>query len=441
VTWPQEPASGRRCRREVVKSVGLLVLHARKWHGRCTSRKRLSRFLSSDRTHVSTPLHVDATNARLRARFSARIRQAGLGCDCWGTADSNRKNPIRHGLAHRGRSLRLPSGRPHMYICIWQYVVTMTPVTHVQGWRTLAAHRPTVWRGRSSTAEDKHDGRLTRGSSRVSHLCRARMEDRWTTSGPWPRPPEHQAPRLQGPCYPTSAEPASRRQLYGRVYAVRQSISMATRWPPGANYQIMSQWSCKATQCAESHSQLNLPLAKRKPSEPGRRVGLPPRCRYCASVALDSISNKRKTRASNLTDLVCTWKTLLLRERLVCLNAYLGACHFVSAPATIRLRSVPKRIVDRVYLYRGCCGVPPSVPADVVDAVLHASTKKCISNIFWATGSGVLTSYHQLEAAEKSCTNDAPERADRASMLCTCEADELIPRCTQDPAQAASRIR
>jgi hypothetical protein len=126
---------------------------------------------------------------------------------------------------------------------------------------------------------------------------------------------------------------------------------MPTRWPPGANYQIFSQWACKATQCAESHSQLNLPLAKRKPSEPGMRVGLPPRCRYCASVALDSISNKRKTRTSNLTDLVYTWKVLLLRERLVCLDAYLGACHLVSAPATTRLRSVSKRIVDCVYFH------------------------------------------------------------------------------------------
>jgi hypothetical protein len=98
---------------------------------------------------------------------------------------------------------------------------------------------------------------------------------------------------------------------------------MPTRWPPGATYQIMSQWACKATQCAESYSQLNLPLAKRKPSERGGRVELPPCCRYCVSVALDSISNKRKTRASNLTDLVCTWKVLLLRERLVCLSAYL----------------------------------------------------------------------------------------------------------------------
>lgn len=126
---------------------------------------------------------------------------------------------------------------------------------------------------------------------------------------------------------------------------------MPTRWPPGANYQIMSQWACKATQCAESHSQLNLPLAKRKPSGPGGRVGLSPRSRLCASVALDRISNKRKTRASNFADLVCTWKVLLLRERLVCLSAYLGACHFVSTPATTRLRSVSKRIVDRVYFH------------------------------------------------------------------------------------------
>jgi hypothetical protein len=72
---------------------------------------------------------------------------------------------------HRGvRSTSLVS-------CIWQDIVTMTPVTHVQGWRTLAAHRPTVWRGCSSTAEDKHDGRLTRGGSRVSHVCRARVDD------------------------------------------------------------------------------------------------------------------------------------------------------------------------------------------------------------------------------------------------------------------------
>jgi hypothetical protein len=123
---------------------------------------------------------------------------------------------------------------------------------------------------------------------------------------------------------------------------------MPTRWPPGATYQIMSQWACKATQCAESHSQLNLPLAKRKPSERGGRVELPPRSRYCVSVALDSISNKRKTRASNLTDLVCTWKVLLLRERLVpeCLSG-----HLVSATATTRLRSVSKRTVDRFYVY------------------------------------------------------------------------------------------
>jgi hypothetical protein len=114
VTWPQEPASGRRCRREVVKSVGLLALHARKWHGRCTSEKRLSRFLSSDGTHVSTPLHADATNARRRARFSARIRQAGLGCD-WGIMDANRMDPTRQGLAHR---CDFPSRRPEYLTCI-----------------------------------------------------------------------------------------------------------------------------------------------------------------------------------------------------------------------------------------------------------------------------------------------------------------------------------
>lgn len=54
----------------------------------------------------------------------------------------------------------------------------MTPATRVQGWRTPAAHRPTGWRGRSSTAEDMQDGRLTKGSSRVSHLSRARVDDR-----------------------------------------------------------------------------------------------------------------------------------------------------------------------------------------------------------------------------------------------------------------------
>jgi len=105
--------------------------------------------------------------------------------------------------------------------------------------------------------------RLTTSNSRVSHPCRPRAEVHART--------------LEGPCHPTSAGIATRRQQHGRVHSIRQLDRDPNRGP-----NIKS----RSNDCAKRQNQLSRIVdsiclcQESKPYKPTRcipYVKLPPR--------------------------------------------------------------------------------------------------------------------------------------------------------------------
>ena len=97
------------------------------------------------------------TNARRRARFSARIRQVGVDVTGARLGESDGSSSIAGSLwyycALRLLDTTLEHVLTYVYVVlsgvsdpqIWESAMLMTRGTSVRGWCTPAAHRPTDW--------------------------------------------------------------------------------------------------------------------------------------------------------------------------------------------------------------------------------------------------------------------------------------------------------
>lgn len=183
---------------------------------------------------------------------------------------------------------------------------------------------------------------------------------------------------------------------------------MPTRPLTRANVESRLQWEHEKTKAAESHRQLQFASSltskesKRKlPQQPRSHVELPPRCRYCMSVALVRISNKGKTRTSNLACLIYTWKGVAPTRTVS--RACLGSCHRLNST------SLEKDSTNEVVSPPRSQLMWSDSPADNLDAAGRWCARE--QHREWETHLKRGTFYYQSAAAADTFgSNDVPVR-------------------------------